>query len=126
MEENWGSILVGVLPNDTKKNNTKRTHLSPGVKTPNEAYRIPILKSLIKLGGSAKARDVLEIVEIEMRDRLKAVDYELLSSGRARWKSSASWERSTMKDEGLINPESPHGTWEITDKGRSFLEKNVQ
>jgi len=39
-----------------------------------------------------------------------------------RWRNTAQWCRHTMVQEGLLKRDSPHGIWEITEKGRQALE----
>jgi hypothetical protein len=43
-----------------------------------------------------------------------------------RWRNSAQWARNTMRQEGLLKEDSPHGTWEITDAGRARLTEGKQ
>jgi hypothetical protein len=85
-------------------------------------YALPILESLIFLGGSAKMSAVLEKVHEKMKDRLKTKDYEKLSTGAIRWKNFAQWQRNTLKSSGYLKKDSPFGIWEITDEGRRYYE----
>ena len=99
--------------------------ISKGERTPRQSFRIPILKALIELGGRGKADQILEKVEIEMKGILKSVDYEKLPSGvMIRWQNTAQWERFVMVQDGLLHSDSPRGVWEITEKGRKFLENS--
>jgi restriction system protein len=124
LSENWEIILSGTPQQKRGRRRAKRTHLSPGLKTPNSAFRIPILKALVQLGGHGPSREVLDMVELEMKDQLKSVDRELLKDGRTlRWRNTAGWARMGMKDDGLLKPDSPRGIWEITDSGREYLQK---
>lgn len=43
-----------------------------------------------------------------------------------RWRNSAQWARNTMRQEGLIKENSPHGIWEISDAGRQKLKETKQ
>ena len=97
--------------------------LQRGIRTPEAAFRLPILKALLEMGGSARIQDVLNKVEQVVKDTLKQVDYESLPStpDQARWRNTAQWERNTMVKEGLLKPNSPHGVWEITEEGRKAL-----
>jgi hypothetical protein len=58
-----------------------------------------------------------------MKPILKDVDHEPLASDpdMPRWRNSAQWARNTMRQEGLLKDDSPHGTWEITEAGRARL-----
>jgi hypothetical protein len=116
---------------DTKPTNSpisiRRTNngkLQRGLKTPQETYRRPILEAISRLGGSALVNDILELVGEKMKGVLKPLDYERLPSGTdIRWRNTAMWERFEMIKKGLLKPNSPNGTWEISDKGISELKK---
>jgi predicted CopG family antitoxin len=87
-------------------------------------YYIPILESLMELGGCAKAYDVLERVREKMIDVLTEMDLELLPSGNdLRWRNKAQWARFLMIKEGLLKNNSPKGVWEITEYGKKYIEK---
>ncbi len=93
-----------------------------GEKTSQREYRIPILEALVELGGRALSSKVLEKVEIKMKTVLKSVDYEDIPSGHdVRWRNTARWERKNMVQEGLLRSDSPIGVWEISEKGREYL-----
>jgi restriction system protein len=99
-----------------------------GLRTPEPAFFCPILQALSDLGGSAKRSDVFNMLEYSMRDVLKPIDYQTLSSEaeQLRWQNSAQWARNLMVKEGLLQADSPVGIWEITEKGRTFLMKNIR
>ncbi|MCS7005918.1 MAG: winged helix-turn-helix domain-containing protein [Cytophagales bacterium] len=95
-------------------------------RTLEKEFRIPILRALVKLGGSAKTSNVLNEVYEEVKHKLKTADFEELPSGgkKIRWRNAACWERKSMVEEGLLERYSPRGIWTITEKGRKFLEEN--
>jgi hypothetical protein len=128
LRENWDHILNDVAPQKTKSSSKKRKHLSPGLKTPENAFRIPILKALEKLGGSGATQEVVDVVGTIMDNELNEYDRELLQDSRTqRWRNSAQWERATMVEEGLLKDSSPRGIWEISNEGRVYLEeKNLE
>jgi restriction system protein len=97
-----------------------------GLRTPESAFFCPILQALNDLGGSAKRSEVFLILEQSMRDVLKPIDYQILSSEaeQMRWQNSAQWARNLMVKEGLLQADSPIGLWEISEKGREFLQKS--
>ena len=66
---------------------TKR--LVSGQRTPVDAYRTPILRALLNLGGKARAQDVLRSVHIMMADTLNEFDGAKLSTGGERWHRTA-------------------------------------
>ena len=99
-----------------------------GLRTPETAFFRPILQALSDLGGSAKRSDIFNVLEQSMRDVLKPIDYQTLSSEaeQLRWQNSAQWARNLMVKEELLQPDSPVGIWEITEKGRAWLLENIR
>lgn len=98
--------------------------LPRGLRTPEQAYRIPILKALVELGGEAPMQEVLKKVYEQMKTILKPVDLEPLPSDpkkTPRWKNTAMWERFNMVRDGLLRGDSPRGIWAITERGREYL-----
>jgi hypothetical protein len=98
--------------------------LARGLRTPEAAFVLPILRAIEELGGSASMQQVLEKVGAAMKDQFKDVDHQSLSSDptRPRWNNTAQWARNTMVQEGLLKKDSPRGTWEITAAGRARLK----
>lgn len=128
LRREWNDLLFQSRSkkiNSTKTRSSRR-RLPRGVKTPQKAYYLPILKALDELGGSASVGSVLKKVEISMRDTFKSVDFEKLPSNQAvkRWENAAQWARNSLAREGLLKADSPHGTWEISELGRRELRKN--
>jgi predicted CopG family antitoxin len=92
--------------------------------TPEKDYFLPILESLLELGGSAQVDKVLEQVGKKMNDTFTEADLELLPSGKElRWRNKAQWARLVMVKQGYLKSDSPRGIWEITDKGKEYFEK---
>lgn len=105
-----------------QKARKKRERLQRGLRTPEDAFRLPILETLEELGGRGTVAEVLERVEAKMKSNLNRCDYEPLpSSGVIRWRNTAQWCRNTLVKEGLMKSDSPRGIWEISEKGREFL-----
>jgi hypothetical protein len=100
--------------------------LAKGVRTPESAFVLPILRTLQDLGGSASMQQVIEKVGSLMKGSLKEVDYESLKSdpGRPRWNNTAQWARNTMVTDGLLKNNSPRGVWELTEAGKAYLRNN--
>jgi cellulose biosynthesis protein BcsQ len=118
------SDLLDLILVDDKPGRKRRRR---GELTPQDAYIIPILESLIESGGKGRAGDILDMVEQKMKGILKDVDYELLPSGQdIRWKNHAKWARSTIINEGLLKSDSLHGIWEISEEGREYYELNKE
>ena len=86
-------------------------------------YTLPILETLIEMGGTGKMSDVLEGVFKKMKGTLTLKDLEKLSSGTSvRWANKAQWERQRLKTEGYLKKDSSHGIWEITEQGRKLCQ----
>ncbi len=100
-----------------------RTRLGKGLKTPEEAYRLPILRALVELGGSGDVNAVLDRVYAALRGRLNEHDLAPMPSNPScpRWRNTAQWARNDLRKEGLISGDSPHGLWEISPAGRAWL-----
>jgi len=133
LREEWERLISGEIEEEREYPQRRRApvkvrrdmgKLPAGVTTPSEAYRLPILRALVEMGGSARARDVLARVFEIMRPILKEVDYEPLTSSRGelRWHNTAEWVRWDLVQEGLMKGDSPRGIWEISEKGREYLE----
>jgi len=108
---------------DLQKRSETGSRLPRGANTPSIRYRCPILQALVNLGGKGKTSIVLERVYEQMKDSFVPADSEELSSvGEQRWRNTARWERNEMMKEGLLREDSPHGVWEISEKGREYLQ----
>ena len=127
LRKEWDAISGSESEQDeeTKAERRNLGRLRKGLRTPEAAYYLPILKALDELGGSAKMQAVLDKVHKAMKPILKDVDHEPLASDpdMPRWRNSAQWARNTMRQEGLIKDDSPHGTWEITQAGKDRVQQ---
>jgi hypothetical protein len=101
--------------------------LPKGLKTPQGEYWVPILQTLVELGGQADINRVLERVRQVMADKLNKYDLATLSDGETpRWRNTAQWARNAMREEGLIRDDTARGTWAISEKGRNWLKKQLE
>lgn len=109
-----------------RKGKGRTKPLPRGQRTPPKAYRIPILRALVAMGGEGKMSAALERVYQEMKPHLKPVDLEPLPSDAKapRWRNTAQWERYSMIREGLLRNDSPRGVWAITEHGRAYLQQH--
>lgn len=100
-----------------------RPRLRKGLKTPQPAYRLPILRTLVEMGGSGSIGHVLDRVYEIMKARLNEHDLAAMPSDPAtpRWRNTGQWARNALREEGLIGADSPRGIWEITEQGRQWL-----
>ena len=127
LRKSWELLMVSHQNKEEEEvvHNERRNRgrLQRGMRTPEPAFRQPILKALIEKGGSARIGDVLARVEQLMKSTLKPVDLEPVPSqpDMPRWRNTAAWERNTMVKEGLLKSSSPHKLWEITEAGRKAL-----
>lgn len=122
LKKEWNRIFM--VKNSKITSRKKFVKLEKGLKTPEKEFRIPILEALVELGGKAEAKEVLKIVEQKLKEKLNKYDYENIPSDphKIRWKDTARWCRNTLVNEGLLSSNSPKGIWEITEKGRKYLE----
>ncbi|MGC8903491.1 MAG: winged helix-turn-helix domain-containing protein [Fervidobacterium sp.] len=95
--------------------------------TPQKEYRLSILQALLEKGGKATQKEVLEIIQRKMKNRFNELDLQVLRDGYTlRWQKMAQWQRYIMVKAGLLRSDSPRGIWEITEKGRNYLEEHTQ
>jgi len=89
------------------------------VKTPQRAFRDPLLRVLKKHDGKADRMTVLKELEESMNDQLTDFDRSDISSGTIRWQKSAEWEVRVMREQGILKQvhEAPRGVWALTKKG---------
>lgn len=86
-------------------------------------YEIPLLTTLIMLGGSAKTSDVYPLLEKVMKDTLKVHPEEYghyKIQADIIWKNKTQWAREYLKRKGQLDG-SVRGVWSITDAGRERL-----
>lgn len=118
-------------PNPIQRNKpqrAKKKKLKKGLRTPGEAFRVPVLQALVELGGFENSKDVLDHVEQIMKPILNHYDYIPLNSApnTPRWRNQAAWVRFELVREGLMASDSPVGVWEISEKGRRWLEQQQE
>jgi restriction system protein len=91
--------------------------------TPVEDFWVPILQTIVELGGSGRYEHVIDMVGKKMENVLTPADKEKLRSGiYVRWRNRVAWQRFNMVKEGLLRKDSPRGVWEVTPQGRAWLE----
>lgn len=110
LQREWAGLAAGGLKvRQPKPRRAAKGRRQRGLRTPEEAFRRPILEALVELGGSAHIGEVLERVGIKMKGVLKRYDREPLPSDprSVRWKNTAQWCRNTLVSEGLMKNDSP-------------------
>jgi len=128
LRKEWEDLAAAAERDEDEETRAERRNLGRlrrGQRTPESQYYIPILQVLERMGGAGKVAELLEQVKHIMKPVLKDVDYDLLASSpdNPRWRNAAQWARNSMVREGLLKANSPRGVWEITDKGRTMLQK---
>ena len=123
LQKEWQGLYAQVPRQKRRSTRKARGRLPRGLRTPEDAFRRPILEALVELGGSAPIGEVLVRVEQKMKGVLNRYDYEPLPSDSRslRWRNTAQWCRNTLVREGLMKSDSPYGIWEISDEGRKWL-----
>lgn len=124
LQREWANLFAQQIHPRRKPTRRRRKERLPrGLRTPEDAFRRPILDALVELGGSAPLGEVLDRVEKKTKGILNQYDYEPLPSNprAARWRNTAQWCRNTLAREGLMKSDSPYGIWEISEAGRRAL-----
>jgi hypothetical protein len=103
----------------TRRGKSKAMRVPKGVLLPLEDYKAPLLSVLLEMGGSGPARTVIKRVGDRLRQRLSGMDRARYGSGGVRWENRVQFARLRLVEGGLIEKESPKGTWELTAIGRS-------
>lgn len=128
LQREWSDLAKsGVRLGEPQKRRADNQRLERGLRTPEEAFRRPILETLAELGGRAKVGEVLERIGTRMKSLLTPYDHESLRSDPdiVRWRNTAQWCRLALVQEGLMRRDSPRGIWEISEAGRKWLEGDI-
>ena len=128
LQKEWENLFSARIPRKQGKKKRSRGILAPrlprGVRTPEDAFRRPVLETLVEMGGSSPTSDVLDRVGEKIKSTLNEHDRQPLSDPHSiRWRNCAQWCRNTLVQEGLLKPDSPRGVWEISQKDREALKK---
>ena len=104
-----------------KSTTTTRTRAASGTLLAEEKYEIPLLTSLIEMGGTGPSKEVIESVGKKLGGQLTDVDRATLNSGGVRWQSRVQFVRLRMIEQGLMLKETGRGIWGISDAGRDYV-----
>ncbi len=122
-EDTPNSVLRRVLGIDkANAKHGKKTRAARGTRTPQSAFREPLLKVLYESGGAGKMSEVVDRVGDMMSEQLNEVDLQKLDTGEIRWRNAVQWERNEMVKEAMLKKDSPRGVWELTAKGIKAAE----
>ncbi|MGB3225425.1 MAG: hypothetical protein WBB23_21725 [Desulforhopalus sp.] len=130
-EDTPNSVLrrIAKLEDKTQTNNKKNAvtirTIKGDRKTPQYAFRVPILGILKKMGGRGNRQLVLKELEKIMEKKLTDYDKTDISSGSVRWQKSAEWEVRVMREQKLLKQvsETPRGVWALTEEGYNLIDK---
>ena len=92
-----------------------------------EGFFLPVLAALAKSGGRARLSAIIEFIEGVLEDHFSAQDLESTpSDDRLRWQRTMGQQvKCPMVKAGLLKPDSPKGTWEISELGAARLEEET-
>lgn len=128
LQKEWASFFEHKPQQVRRRRRAPKGRLPRGLRTPEDAFRRPILEALVELGGKAPLGDVLDLVGNKMAGVLTKYDLEPLRSNpkMVRWRNTAQWCRNTLVREGLMQANSPFGIWEISEAGRQWLRRGSE
>ena len=102
----------------------RRRRTRRGTRTSETAFYVAILRALNQMGGAGRTAEVVARVGELMADTLTTEDRESLpSTGMPRWDTTSRFARHSMVRNGLLEPDSPHGIWKMSQKGADFLRQ---
>jgi hypothetical protein len=119
---NSGAAAVRQRPTVKRVDKPPPARAATGAILPEDHYELPLLTSLVELGGQAAFRDVLEKVRKKIAPDLTELDKGKLKSGGVRWENRLQFVRLRLIERGLLERGSPRGIWEITAEGRVAAE----
>jgi len=97
-------------------------------RTPEEDYKLMILTILYMAKSSRQALDVVERVKmiLEANNILKPLDHMYLVSNQPRYYNTCCWARKQLKDDGYLRQDSARGQWELSNKGKKYMESMIK
>jgi len=116
------AVLRKMLGLEEKRKRSKRR--VSRTRTRQREFDRPVLEALVEMGGHGSRQEVLKTVEVKMKDRLKAGDYELNRDGTTKWAKAVDYRRLRMVHKALLADDTPDGIWAVTDQGRQWLSQH--
>ncbi|MBN1301481.1 MAG: hypothetical protein JW995_09735 [Melioribacteraceae bacterium] len=110
-----------IVVNDGQKISYEKKGISNNGKL---KLRIPLLKALIYLGGSASEEGITEYLQKEVRKYFTKKERENIEESDGKWLIELAQESDSMEAEDLILRDDSSGNWDITQKGIDYLAKN--
>ena len=100
-----------------KKKRTRRSMPKSDLPHTNqEVFRPEIIDALRILGGAGTNKEVIDIIEERMKNKLLPGDYEKRARGTMVWKNNVHWARNSLREEGILRSNSPRGKWELSEE----------
>jgi hypothetical protein len=118
-----GAPTRGRAKKPVKGKDATRTRAPSGALLPEDRYETPLLIALAERGGSASSRDVIASVGEQLADDLMPMDKESLKSGGIRWQSRVQFVRLRLIERGLVEKDTPRGTWGLTEAGMTAAKE---
>ena len=107
---------TGKRPQSSTTRSSRRKRVSGNHLTRHDLAPV-VVEVLSSMGGECRVRDVLELVENRVEDRLNDNDKEILSHNNfSRWESETRFAREVLLKQGVLES-GGHGIWRLTDKG---------
>lgn len=108
-------------PARRKRPAAKKQRAPKGSLLPEIEYEQPLLEALCALGGSGASAQIIDLLGEKLDEKLTPLDRERLASGHVRWRNRVQFVRLSLVKKGLMEKDSPRGTWAVTDAGREFV-----
>ena len=93
---------------------------APGL--PEETVREPLMDVIYERGGRASGRDLYPALRERMKRYMTPGDFDRVSSGDDRWRSTVKSAREDLVQEGYLRDDSPRGVWALSDAGVALVE----
>lgn len=112
------SVINTAYPTESanKKRTRKRYPKSGLPQTKQEVFRSEIINALKVFGGKGTNVEVMNIIEERMKDKLLPGDFEKRARGMMVWKNNVHWARNSLREEGILQSNSPRGIWELSEE----------
>lgn len=111
---------------EARAERARKPRLARGTLTPNSAYTIPILQSLIEAGGEAQKSEVIRKVSAFMAGTFNKFDIQPPDAHpkTPRWQIKFDKIRVSLISKGLLASDTDSGVWKISKKGREVYKEH--
>ena len=87
-------------------------------------YQCPVLKLLVKLGGSAAKKVTIQQFKVHYGAQIPKKHYRIAYNNKPLWNIIVSWAGYELKKKGYLIRSS--GTWTITKIGYNYLKSSCR